>query len=81
MHSVQRLYVQDIRELNSVSGRRVSELTWCRAEQMNEKSVRFYLPLWLLILYIQQKKYAPNLNMIYSRLTVSAVARNLVNRN
>ena len=27
MHSVQRLYAKDIRELNSVSGRRVSELT------------------------------------------------------
>ena len=36
MCSVQRLYEQDIRELNSVSGRRVSELTWCRAEQLNE---------------------------------------------
>ena len=36
MHSVQRLYAQDIRELNSVRGRRLSELTCCRAEQMNE---------------------------------------------
>ena len=36
MHSVQRLYAQDIRELKSVGGRRLSELTWCRAEQMNE---------------------------------------------
>ena len=26
MHSVQRLYVQDIRELKSLSGRRVGEL-------------------------------------------------------
>ena len=34
--SAQRLYVQNIRELNSVSGRRVSELTWCRTEQLNE---------------------------------------------
>ena len=36
MHSVQRLYAQDIRELNSVSGRRLTELTWFRAEEMNE---------------------------------------------
>ena len=36
VHSVQRLYMQDICELNSVSGRRVSELTCYRAEQMNK---------------------------------------------
>ena len=58
MHSIQRLYVQDIWELNSVNGRRLSELTWCRAEQMNEYSVRFYLPLWLLILYSDDEDYS-----------------------
>ena len=51
MHSIQLLYVQDIQELNSVSGPRVNELTCYRAEQMNEKSIQFYLPLWPLILY------------------------------
>ena len=34
--SAQRLYVQYIRELNSVSGCGVSELTCYRAEQLNE---------------------------------------------